>query len=291
MRYLLPLIMAVLLVGCAKTRAPVISNQPAPTSSQLKLSSKLTNEKIDSAYQHSKSCTNSLNESQFGKDVAKDVLILTTTQKNRLELIKSKAKLNSSQKKNLIDYLNANIGCRELLLAELKGTPLLTIQEKNNLVLDRVYGALIAREISIGDGNLLIYKFTQSSNGEFDSARIKLGLDQMSQVFAAEDAEKSQEIADRKSGNTSSAGNAALLTTACLLTKNPKACSAGALSGSTDQADGVSSNKNFKFSDDINENIKKQQIIDETKRQMQLDLDYEKRRKELLDFIAKSRNN
>lgn len=276
-----------ILSGCAKPQPK--ATPPLPKSSQLKQQFKTSDDKIDAAYKASQACTEKLNESQVGKDVAKNVLVLSKTQSNRHELIKSKDKVSPSQKITLTKYLNANFECGDLLLADLKGSPLLAVQEKSNLALNNVYSELIRRKISIGDGNVFLFHLAQANDTEFRSARGKLRLDQMDQVFATEDAEKAKDIADRKAAGSSAAANAALFTIGCSFSKDPKACSAGVLSGLTNGSDDPVRNKSFSFSDEINENIKKQQLIDETKRQMQNDLDYEKKRNETLNFKPKSR--
>jgi len=279
----------VALIGCARPKAPTATAPAMPASVQMDADRKQLNARIDRAYQDMQSCKKNLNESAAGKDVAKQILILNSAQNNRYDLLKSKAKLSASQKNILINYLNLNITCNEILLAGLRGTPILAVQEKSNLALDNLFKALIAREVTIGDGNLLLYNLTKASDWSFDSSKTIFRLDQMSKVFAAEDAEKAKRIADNKAAGNNSTANAAALTAICAFSKDPQACTAGVLSGVANQSDGSSRNKNSNFSGSINDDIKRQQLIEETKRQMQNDIDYEKRRKELLDFKTKSR--
>lgn len=276
------------LFGCAKPNPPMSSAPTKPTSTQIEAAQKQLNAKIDLAYQHMQYCKKNLNESVAGRDVARQILILDGTQNNRYDLLKSKAKLSASQKNILINYLNLNIACNELLLTALKGTPILAVQEKSNLVLDRIYGALMAREISIGDANLLRYQMMKAGDREFNAAGNKFRLEQSDQATAEYPKERGL-TSNTSTASNSSSGGAALLLMVCPFTKDPQACSAGALSGAANDSSARPQNDGFKFSDSINDDIKKQQLIEETKRQMQNDLDYEKRRKELLDYKAKSR--
>lgn len=265
----------VALIGCARPKPPAPAAPTLPASIQMDADRKQLNARVDHAYQDMQNCKKNLNESAAGKDVAKQILILNSAQNNRYELLKSKAKLSPSQKNILINYLNLNITCNEMLLAGLRGTPMFAVQEKSNLALDNLFKALIAREVTIGDSNLLFYNLTKASDWSFNSSKTIFGLDQMNKVFAAEDAEKAKRIADNKAAGSYSTGNAATLTAICAFSKDPQACTAGVLSGVANQSDGSSRNKNSNFSGSINDDIKRQRLIEETKRQMQNDIDYQ----------------
>jgi len=261
-----------ILYGCAKPSPPVTYTQTERPSnlSQMEASRSRQNEKIDKAYQNQKKCVSDLNESQLGKDVAKQTLVLGDAQNNRFDLVKSKVKLSAEQKNTLIKYLNQNIACREILLTGLSATPILAEQQKSNLAIDRVYGALIGREITIGDGNLLLHHLQKAESSAFNIALNKYRLDQTQAIIDERSRIRNTSAANSLYGD-STTGNSRLS------------------SGSADESYRSPQNSNSNFSDRINEDIKKQQLIDETKRKMQMELDYEKKRQELIDFKTKSR--
>lgn len=267
--------LAAIVVGCARTK-PVIPL------TQLEIEKNQLNEKIDTSIYDSSRCTKKLNDSPIGQKVADQILILSATQINRDSLLKSKAKLTDQQKNTLNDYLDQNVICRNILLWGLKGTPMLAEQEKSNFVDNQIYDALISRKTAIGDANFLLFNLNQASNRAFSTVLKSWNNDLQAKIASSSPAQPPN---DYQSNNVPA--NAALLVIACSFSKNPKACSAGALSGSANEPDRSSRGKDY--SDEIFDNIKKQQLIDETKRQMQMDLDYEKRRKEMLDFKTKSR--
>lgn len=258
--------------GCAKSRPQITYTQTEQPSklSQMEASRSLQNQKIDNAYQNSKKCLSDLNESQIGKDVAKQILVLSDTQNNQFDLIKSKAKLSTEQKNILVKYLNANIVCREILLTGLSATPILTEQEKSNLAIDRIYGAMIGREITIGDGNLLLHHLQKAESSAFNIASNRFRREQ-TQAIIDERSRIRKASSENSPSNQSSMGNSPILF------------------GSADEFDRPSKKSDSNFSNRIFEDIKKQQLIDETKRQMQMELDYEKKRQERIDFKTKSR--
>ena len=261
-----------ILNGCAKPSPPVTYTQTERPSklSQMEASRSRQNEKIDNAYQNSKKCVNDLNESQLGKDVAKQTLVLSNAQANRFDLAKSKAKLSAEQKNTLVKYLNQNIACREILLTGLSTTPILAEQQKSNLAIDRVFGALIGREVTIGDGNLLLLHLQKAESSAFNIALNKYRLDQTQAIIDERSRIRNASTAYYPNGDSTTGNSRLSYDSADEPYRSPK-------------------NSNSNFSDRINEDIKKQQLIDETKRKMQMELDYEKKRQELINFKTKSR--
>ncbi|BDT74878.1 hypothetical protein PKF022_05430 [Polynucleobacter sp. KF022] len=120
----------------------VVGGQSANTQNQMTLANK--------AYSD---CGKQNRETPSGKIVTSSILVSSDAQPNKLELLSSKSKLNESQKKAFKQFLSDTNRCRNMRLDDLKGTPYLSLVQKDFASKDVIYGKLLSGQMAIGDAN------------------------------------------------------------------------------------------------------------------------------------------
>ena len=140
-----------------------------PDAPQIQVGQQSLSDQLNIAVAYSTECLDKYNNHPDFLLTYQEIYLQGTNPPNKIELLTSNKRLNSKQKKAFQNYIKLTGACTEGVMSRIQGSPLFSLFQRTDALLDVNESSLLADKITIGEANARKLDITQKFYSDISS--------------------------------------------------------------------------------------------------------------------------